>query len=83
MRKEVIQSLERERKISQLAITHLKAQLRIFEEKFDWSTSEFIDKFDNGSIGDDEVFFKWYSLAQALKDWQNTEEALEEEIVSK
>lgn len=82
MRKEIIHSLEREKKISQLAIDHLKDQLKSYEKKFRWSTAEFIDKFDSGSIGDDEAFFKWYALAQALKDWQTTKEALEEAIVS-
>jgi hypothetical protein len=83
MKKEVIQSLERERKISQLAISHLRDQLRNYEKKFNLTTVEFLDKFNSGSIGDDEIYFKWYSLAQALIDWQNTKEALEEEIVSK
>ncbi|MDZ7264629.1 MAG: hypothetical protein ONB16_08595 [candidate division KSB1 bacterium] len=82
MRKEIIHSLEREKKISQLAIAHLKDQLKSYERKFRWSTAEFLEKFDNGSIGDDEAFFKWYALAQALKDWQSTKEALEEAIVS-
>lgn len=82
MRKEIIHSLKREKKISQLAIDHLKDQLQSYEKKFRWSTIEFVDKFDNGSIGDDEAFFKWYAMAQALKDWQTTKEALEEAIVS-
>ncbi len=82
MRKEILHSLEREKKISQLAIRHLKDQLKSYEEKFNWSTAEFLEKFDSGSIGDDEAFFKWYALAQALKDWQTTKEALEEAIVS-
>lgn len=82
MKKEIIHSLEREKKISQLAINHLKDQIRSYESKFRWSTSEFLNKFDNGLIGDDEAFFKWYALAQALKDWQTTKEALEEAIVS-
>lgn len=82
MRKEIIHSLEREKKISQLAIDHLKDQLKNFEREFRWSTFEFLEKFNNGSIGDDEAFFKWYALAQALNDWQTTKEALEEAIVS-
>ena len=82
MKKEIIHSLEREKKISQLAINHLKDQIKSYERKFRWSTSEFLNKFDNGLIGDDEVFFKWYAMAQALKDWQTTKEALEEAIVS-
>jgi hypothetical protein len=82
MRKEVIQSLERERKISQLAISHLKDQIIIYEKKYTWSTAEFLTKFDSGMIGDDEAFFKWYALAQALRDWKTTKEALEEAIVS-
>ncbi len=57
MRKEIIHSLEREKKKSQLAINHLKDQIRSYERKFRWSTSEFLNKFNNGLIGDDEVFF--------------------------
>ena len=78
MKREVIRSLTREKAISSVAIEHLEALIGAYEEKYGWTTEEFIQKFEGGVVGDEEDFFKWYALAQALRDWQATKSALEE-----
>jgi hypothetical protein len=82
MKKEVIQSLEREKNISVLAIERINDLLNGYEKKYSLATNDFLIKFNDGSLGDDEDFFKWYSLIQALKDWQSTKKALEETIAN-
>ena len=34
-------------------------QLKIFEKKYKMQTPQFINKFNNGSLGDDEKWFDW------------------------
>lgn len=57
---------------SKLTIDELQDQLKIFERKYGWSTSEFLSEFENGKVGDDDNFFKWYVFAMAMKDWQTS-----------
>ena len=39
---------------------------------------KFLRKFNSGEAGDDLEFFRWYALAQAIKDWQATYDGLRE-----
>ena len=78
---EVMRSLEREKKMCVFAIDHLESLCKEFEEQYHWTTDEFLQRFDNGLAGDDEVFFKWYAVAQGLADWKSTKRALEEVLV--
>ncbi len=75
LKSEVIRSLERERKLSEAALTRLAEQCKVFEAQYGWSTEEFLRKFDAGEIGDDQDFFRWYALAQAQRDWQATRQS--------
>lgn len=68
LKPEVIRSLERETKLSHVAISRLAERCRAFETKYGWSTDEFLHKFDAGEIGDDQDYFIWYALAQAKQD---------------
>jgi hypothetical protein len=74
----VIQSLERESRLSETAIARLDERCRTFEKRYGWSTEEFLRKFNAGEIGDDQDYFLWYALAQAKQDWQTTRESLDE-----
>ena len=78
---EAIRSLEREKGMCMVAIDHLEGLCKEFEEKYHWTTDEFLQRFDSGLAGDDEVFFKWYAVAQGLADWKSTKRALEEVLV--
>jgi len=78
LKREVIQSLERESRLSGTAIAQLDERCRTFEEKYGWSTEEFLRKFNAGEIGDDQDYFLWYALARARQDWQTTRASLDE-----
>ena len=55
------------------------------ENQFGWSTHTFLELFNAGKIGDEQEFFRWYALAEALREWQETrgylQEMLSNEIV--
>ena len=42
-------------------INSLNKHLVSYEKKFAYSSDDFIIKFDNGELGDDQVFFEWYA----------------------
>ena len=78
LRPEVVRVLEREKMISEKAIAHIRDRSRLLEQRYGWSTDEFLRKFNTGELGDDQEFFLWYALAEAVKDWEKTCGSLEE-----
>lgn len=78
LKPEVIRVLEREKAVCNTAIARLRERHRPLEQQYGWTTDEFLEKFNAGEIGDDQEFFLWYALAEAVKDWQKTRASLEE-----
>lgn len=78
LKPEVVRVLERERVICETALARLGDRYRLLEQQYGWSTAEFLKKFNAGEIGDDQEFFLWYALAEAVKDWQKTRDSLQE-----
>jgi hypothetical protein len=73
---EVVRVLERERLVCDRAMERLREESHVFETQYGWSTGVFQKKFDSGEIADDQSFFRWYALAEALKDWQQIRDEL-------
>jgi len=48
------------------------------EQEYGWSTELFLEKFNAGETGDEQVFFRWFAVAEAMKDWQQTYDSLHE-----
>ena len=78
LRPEIIRILKREKRVCEIAIARLLEKCRLLEDHYGWTTDEFIKKFNFGEIGDEEDFFLWYSLAEAVKDWKSTRGSVEE-----
>lgn len=76
LKPEVIDSMKREENICKLALEHLRKECEIFERKYRMSTAIFLKRFDQGKLGDDADYFKWYSLAEGTRDWIKTLTAL-------
>ncbi len=72
LKPEVTRILVREKLVSQTALARLREKIRPLEMRYGWSTDTFPKKFDAGEAGDEQVFFRWYALAEAIKDWQKT-----------
>ncbi len=78
LKPEVIYALEREKKMCETAIARLQEKVQLWEKQFGWSTHTFLKRFNSGEAGDEPEFFRWYAVAQAIKDWQVTYDALQE-----
>ncbi|MGC8810747.1 MAG: hypothetical protein ACP5Q3_10905 [bacterium] len=78
LKPEVRRVLSREKMVCDAAIARLKEKCRPLEQRYGWTTQEFMEKFNSGEAGDDQEFFQWYALAEAVKDWQKTRDSLEE-----
>jgi hypothetical protein len=37
------------------------------EQKYAMTSSEFLDKFESGALGDDQDYFVWWSLIRGLE----------------
>jgi len=77
-KREVIESLKRELRICNVALSNIKEKLEKFEIKYTMSTEEFNKKFEKGQLGDDQDFFEWNAYNEYYNDWQNRKRALEE-----
>ena len=43
------------------------SELAEMERKYNMSSFEFLEKFDSGSLGDDQDYFVWWSLIHGLE----------------
>ncbi len=78
LKPEVMRVLAREKMVCDTAIARLRERCRPLEQQYRWTTHEFLEKFNAGETGDDQEFFLWYALAEAIKDWQKSRDSLEE-----
>ncbi len=78
LKPEVIRALEREQRMCEMAIERLRERSYPLEQQYGWSTESFLKKFNAGETGDEQVFFRWFALAEATKDWQKTHDSLSE-----
>ncbi len=82
LKPEIIQILQREEAICEAALFRLHEKTRLLENQYGWPTATFLRMFDSGRVGDDQDFFRWYALAEALQDWQKTLDSLQEMLAS-
>jgi len=82
LKPEVVRVLEREKMVCKTAIARLREKVYPLEQQYDCSTDTFLRKFNAGEVGDDQAFFLWYALAEAINEWQKIGEELEELLVS-
>ncbi len=78
MRPEVVEVLMREKSASEMAIARLQEKIRPLESRYGWTTEEFLEKFEKGEAGDEQDYFLWYALAEAIEDWKRTRDGLVE-----
>jgi hypothetical protein len=71
LKPEIVHVLQREKAVCKAAITRLQAEIMPLEKEFGWVTEEFLQQFNNGQAGDEQEFFRWYALAEAINEWQD------------
>ncbi|MCK4615132.1 MAG: hypothetical protein KAU14_10045 [Thermoplasmata archaeon] len=47
---------------------NLRKTLEEFEEKYNMSSDEFVRRFNNGEMGDDREFIRWYAYKDAYNE---------------
>ena len=47
-----------------------------FEKKYKLTSTKFIQKFDAGTLGDEQEYFDWYAAARGLNLWRERYEIL-------
>lgn len=47
-----------------------------FEQHYGMSTQEFLDKFESGTLGDQQEWFDWYAAAEGKKIWSRKHDIL-------
>ncbi len=50
-------------------ILKYRDRCRAFEHKFGMTSDEFMQKFEAGTIGDDQAYFDWYAAKSGLDIW--------------
>ena len=81
LKHEIIYVLQREQTICTAALARLQEKTRPLEKQFGWSTATFLELFNAGKAGDEHDFFRWYALAEAMKEWQQTFDSIAELLV--
>ena len=72
--------LTRELSYADFASSSLKSEMKIFEKKYHMNWNDFLNKFEDGKLGDDRAWFTWYGLALSTKDWDDQKKEIEQAI---
>jgi len=72
----VMDSISREKKIVERKLQKFREQLESFEEENGMDTSEFVDKFETGELGDKAKWFDWKFAYEAVQRLEKKEEEL-------
>ena len=57
-------------------LEHYSSICKKFEKKYKMTSAKFLEKFDAGTLGDEQEFFDWYAAARGLNLWRERYEIL-------
>ena len=55
---------------------YYSARCRKFEKKYRMTSDKFLQRFENGSLGDEQDFFDWFAAKRGLDIWRERYEIL-------
>lgn len=77
--RDVVQAALRDQaNLARLRAAQFANECRAFEERFRMSTEAFVEKFETGELGDDEVWFHWFASARGREVWSVKTKVLNE-----
>ncbi len=76
----VVEALEREARLLRVKVRVLKRRIKEFEARYGMDSNTFRERFEAGELGDDEAFFLWWSLLEALRAVEKRLKSVEEEL---
>lgn len=62
-------AIEREIEVGGFMIRKSEAEIKIFENKFNMKSTDFVKKFEAGELDDREEFFEWVAAIKARERW--------------
>ena len=74
------EALEREAGLLRVKARVLRGRIKRFEEKYGMGSGEFRKRFERGELGDEEDFFVWWSLLEALSQVEKRLNSIEREL---
>ena len=70
MVQEIIRAALRDQaNLARLRAAQFVNECRAFEERFHMNTEDFVNKFEAGELGDDEIWFDWFAAARGREVW--------------
>lgn len=76
----IMDLLKKDLVFADFALNKLESEMKSYEKDYSLSWKKFIDKFEEGKLGDDRALFTWYALAASAKDWDDTKKEIKETI---
>jgi len=77
----VVDALKREISICDSAVKRYEKILYKFELKYGLTSRQFSDRFNSGTLGDEQDFFEWDAIFDYYNDWTNRKQALQESLL--
>lgn len=77
---ELLIATMKEMNVCKKAIKKLSGTLNDMETKYNLTTAEFIERFENGRMRDEKDHIKWHDSYSGLKAWEQRLRELEEII---
>ncbi len=68
--KAVKDAIQREKELGKFMLHRYEDKLSRFEDKYDMTTEEFVEKFEKGELGDDQDFFEWFAAFKGKQHWK-------------
>ena len=63
-------ALHREADLADARRTYFERQCSDFEQKYQMTSDEFMERFESGELGDDIEYFDWYAAKRGLDLWE-------------
>lgn len=63
-------AIHREETLGEFLLERYRSKLDRFEEEHGMSTEAFRERFQQGELGDDEDFFEWMAVSEAVDHWE-------------
>jgi hypothetical protein len=70
VRRVVDSALRREADLAEARRAYFARQCSAFEQKHEMISSEFMERFESGALGDDLEYFDWYAAKRGLDLWE-------------
>jgi len=65
----ISQALKNEAEIARFKMEHFRKLCQEFEERFGMTSDEFLKRFEQGELGDEQEYFDWFAAKRGFDLW--------------